>query len=340
MAARDMSQGRPPGRVLVTGAAGFIGSHLVDGLLARGDTVIGLDRRSPADDAAAATNLAEAADHPRFSFQVADLCRAELDSLVVGCDVVFHLAAVAGVRASWGDRFPDYLQSNVMGTFRLLQACERTGVPRLVLASSSSVYGPVNGASRETDPTQPISPYAVSKLAAEQLCLAHAQRPHAATDVVVARYFTVYGPRQRPDMAIGRVLSACLTEVPFELYGDGSQRREFTYVTDAVNATIAAAACPNRCAVVNVGGGASASMIDVIGLAGELTGKPVPVTEVAVQPGDVPSTQADLAVAKRLLGYRPRVGLREGMSHQLDWLMDFDPAGRGMLLAGQMAVPA
>jgi nucleoside-diphosphate-sugar epimerase len=325
---------------LVTGAAGFIGSHLVDALLGKGYTVVGLDRRSPADDVAARTNLAETHTHPGLTFRVADLCQADLDSLVAGCDVVFHLAALAGVRASWGERFADYLQANVMGTHRLLQACDRAAVPRLLVASSSSVYGPASGPSQEADPTRPISPYAVSKLAAEQLCLAYTQRPHAATDVVVTRYFTVYGPRQRPDMAIGRVLSACLTGVPFELYGDGTQRREFTYVADAVDATIAAATCPARSAVINVGGGATASMTDVIAIATELTGRETPVTRAAVKPGDVPSTEADLTVARQLLGYQPRVGLREGMSHQLDWLVDLDSAGRDLLLAGRVAVVA
>ncbi|MEU5669066.1 NAD-dependent epimerase/dehydratase family protein [Micromonospora parva] len=309
-------------RVLVTGAAGFIGSHVVDALLARGIQVVGLDRRRLGQDALADENLAAAAANPLFTPLCRDLATDRLDDAVDGCDVVFHLAARPGVRPSWGSEFHDYAQSNVLGTQRLLDACVRSGVRRLVYASSSSVYGPADRPSRENDRTSPVSPYGVSKLAAEQLCVAYACRPDNRLSVVALRYFTVYGPRQRPDMAIGRLLFAAYTGLPVTLFGDGSQRREFTYITDVVAATIAASQVDAQCAVVNIGGGASVSMRGAIQEASTVTGRHIPVQVADVQPGDVPSTAADLTLAGRLLGYWPTVGLHEGMARQSAWLVN------------------
>jgi nucleoside-diphosphate-sugar epimerase len=309
-------------KVLVTGAAGFIGSHLVEALLARGVTVVGLDRRRLGEHALAQENLAAAAGNPRFTPLCLDLYTDQLDEAVAGCDTVFHLAARPGVRASWGSEFLDYAQANVLGTHRLLGACVRSGVSRLVYASSSSVYGPADRPSREDDPTCPVSPYGVSKLAAEQLCLAYARRPDSRLSVVALRYFTVYGPRQRPDMAIGRLLFAAYTGFPVTIFGDGSQRREFTYISDVVAATISAAHVDTRYAVVNVGGGASVSMLGAIEAASKVTGRQVPVKVADAQAGDVPATSADLTLAGRLLGYWPTVGLHEGMARQSAWLVN------------------
>ncbi len=247
-----------PGRVLVTGAAGFIGSHLVDRLLGLGHEVVGIDRRSPRSDRLARHNLQAALAHSRFTWAEVDLADADLEPLLDGAGCVFHLAAVPGVRASWGERFAAYVNANVLATQRLLNACERVGVPRLVHASSSSVYGPAPAPSKECDPTRPLSPYGVTKLAGEQLCLAHAVRPDTTVQVVALRYFTVYGPRQRPDMAISRLLAAALTGGRYPLFGDGTQRREFTFVDDVVTATVAVAevtadAVTPAPAVINVG---------------------------------------------------------------------------------------
>ncbi|MGW4463013.1 NAD-dependent epimerase/dehydratase family protein [Micromonospora sp. NPDC004704] len=308
-------------KVLVTGAAGFIGSHLVDALLARGATVVGLDRRPLAEHALAEENLAATVGNPRFMPLSLDLAADQLDEAVAGCDTVFHLAARPGVRASWGNEFLDYAQANVLGTHRLLDACVRSGVSRLVYASSSSVYGPADRPSREGDPTCPVSPYGVSKLAAEQLCLAYARRPDSRLSVVALRYFTVYGPRQRPDMAIGRLLFAAYTGFPVTIFGDGRQRREFTYISDVIAATIAAAYIDARHAVVNVGGGESISMLGAIEVASKVTGRRVPVKVTDAQAGDVPATSADLTFAGRLLGYWPTVGLHEGMARQSAWLV-------------------
>ncbi|MFD4351532.1 NAD-dependent epimerase/dehydratase family protein [Nocardia sp. NPDC058518] len=309
--------------VVVTGAAGFIGSHLTDVLLARGTEVIAIDRRSVHNDPFAARNLADALTDPNLALHQADLATDELDELISGARIVFHLAAVPGVRDSWEERFPDYAASNVVATQRLLAACERTQIPRLVLASSSSVYGQTSGPSRESDPTYPMSPYGATKLAAEHLCMAHAARPDTSTSVVALRYFTVYGPRQRSDMAISRVLAAVLSGVPVPLYGDGQQSREFTYVDDIVAATLAAAAMPEDvdAEIVNVGGGSSVSMLELIAMVGQITGRKVPLAMEAPRAGDVEATRADLTLAHTLLDYSPRVELREGIARQLDWMV-------------------
>ncbi len=256
---------------------------------------------------------------------------------MAGADTVFHLAAVPGVRSSWGTRFEDYITSNVVATHRLLTACENAGVRRLVLASSSSVYGMCSGASHENDPTGPILPYGVTKLA-EHLCLAHAGRPDTGLSVAALRYFTVDGPRQRPGMAINQVLLAALTGIDVPLYGDGQQRREFTYVDDVVAATLAAAEADVTAAVVNIGGGSSVTMLDVLGLAHEVTGKPVPVVPADPQAGDVAATEADLTLARRVLGYQPAVDLREGMARQATWLSDLPDPLRMSLLPDQLEV--
>lgn len=309
-------------RVVVTGAVGFIASHLVDALLARGHEVIAADRRSVHDDGLVAVNLARAVGNPRLRLRTIELAIGDLDRLVAGADTVFHLAAVPGVRSSWGSRFGEYVTSNVVATHRLLAACEHAGVRRLVFASSSSVYGTSSGPSRESDPANPISPYGVTKLAAEQLCLAHAGRPDTRLTMAVLRYFTVYGPRQRPGMAIGRLLRGALTGLGVPLYGDGLQRREFTYVDDVVAATLAAATGELTAEVINVGGGSSVTMLDVLDLVHDVTGRPVPLVPADAQAGDVAATEADLTRARQLLGYRPSVELREGIARQAGWLAE------------------
>jgi nucleoside-diphosphate-sugar epimerase len=311
-------------KVVVTGAAGFIGSHLVQGLLDRNFDVVGLDRRSPRSDTTARLNLHETLGHPRFSLVEGDLLHADLGPLLQDVGCVFHLAAVPGVRSSWA-RFEDYVAVNILATERLLRACVHAGTRKLVYASSSSVYGMVNAPSGENDPTLPVSPYGVTKLAGERLCLAYATRPGSRLSVTALRYFTVYGPRQRPDMAIARILTAAMTGEQYTIFGDGTQRREFTYVADVVDATVAATDVDVPAAVVNVGGGSSASLIDVIGMAREVTGNPVPLTAVDRQAGDVPATAADLTLARRLLGYQPRVDLRTGMSRHAEWLRRLPP---------------
>ena len=227
---------------------------------------------------------------------------------------------VRGCGESWGSAFEAYARANILGTHRLVEACEQAGVPRLVVASSASVYGPAARPSRERDVPRPMSPYGISKLAAEQLCLAHARRPLARLQVTVLRYFSVYGPRQRPDMAVHRIIEAALTGRPVRVYGDGSQRRDFTHVSDIVSATLAAADVDGPQLVVNVAGGRAVPLSEVVQLVGQAAGAPVPVVAAAAADGDVAATHADLSQARRLLGYRPRVGLAEGLQEQIAWM--------------------
>ncbi|WP_327748115.1 NAD-dependent epimerase/dehydratase family protein [Streptomyces europaeiscabiei] len=310
-----------PRRAVVTGAAGFIGSHLAHTLLRAGTTVIGVDRRDPATDQTAAANLAASHGLPGYMHITADLLTCAIDPLLFDADVIFHLAGIPGVRASWGPHFGDYVASNILATQRVMDAATRMRVPRVVVASSSSVYGPTSGGpSVESDHPRPASPYAVTKLAEEQLCLAHAARVDCPTDVVALRYFTVYGPRQRPDMFTHRALLAAITRQPLRLYGDGHQRRDFTYIDDAVAATIAAAFAPADTGIVNVGGGSNASLLEVINIAKSLVGRDIQIHVEHARNGDVLTTRANSGRAHDLLGWQPTVDLHNGMRAQMQAL--------------------
>lgn len=316
----DQTSLASPRRAVVTGAAGFIGSCLVEHLLRLGVTVIAVDRRDGRPGSPAINDvLGSATAHSLINVR-ADLRSCALEPLLVDADVIYHLAAIPGVRESWGPAFSDYLSCNLFVAQRLMQAAVRLGVPRVVLASSSSVYGLTDGKpSPETAPPHPASPYGVTKLAAEQLCLAHAARRGTLTQVIALRYFTVYGPGQRNDMFIHRVLAAALGGPPVTLYGTGERRRDFTYITDAVTATITASTAPIPSGILNVGGGASTSLKDVLLIAGRLTGTPTPVIKAHPYDGDVPATLADPARI-RSLGWSPRIDIATGMARQLEWL--------------------
>ncbi|MEU5868297.1 NAD-dependent epimerase/dehydratase family protein [Nonomuraea sp. NPDC047529] len=307
-------------RALVTGAAGFIGSHLVERLLAEGHCVRGIDCFSDFySPALKRGNLAGAVDHPRFEFVNANLARVEIDRLLGEVDVVFHMAGQPGVRTSWGDNFAAYGRNNVGVTQRLLEAASRASVRRMVFASSSSVYGEQQAwPTGEEAPTLPANPYGVTKLAAEHLCRVYA-RSHQFP-VVSLRYFTVYGPRQRPDMALHRMLRAAWDGVPFRLFGDGDQVRDLTFVADVVTATIAAGTLPvEPGAVLNVAGGSATSVKELISMVEEVVGLPVPILGGACQPGDVSRTGGAIERIKRVLCWSPRVELREGVRAHAEW---------------------
>lgn len=306
-------------RALVTGAAGFVGSHLAGALLSRGDEVLGLDAfTSYYDIGQKRDNLAALKRAPGFQLVEIDLRTAPLDEYLHGCDVVFHQAAQPGVRASWG-AFTSYFEHNVLATQRLLEAARGADVQRFVYASSSSVYGNApNYPTREIDMPRPHSPYGVTKLAGEHLVRLYGENWGVPT--VALRYFTVYGPRQRPDMAMHRLIEASLLGRSFPLYGDGGQLRDFTYVEDVVAANLAAASgslAPGS--VFNIAGGGSVSMAALIDLVGELAGQPVHLDRLPPQAGDVLQTGGSIEAVQAALGWEPKVSLRAGLEAQVGW---------------------
>jgi UDP-glucose 4-epimerase len=307
-------------KALVTGAAGFIGSTLSDRLVADGADVVGLDCFT--DYYARAVkerNLSGLAGHARFRFVESAIRDADLPALLRDRTHVFHLAAQAGVRKSWGRDFAVYTVNNIEATQLLLEACKGSELERLVYASSSSVYGDnVPIPMREDALPQPVSPYGVTKLAAEQLC--HLYHTTYGVPAVSLRYFTVYGPRQRPDMGFHKFLRAAIRAEPIRVYGDGEQTRDFTFVHDAVNATVAAAVrgVPGR--VYNIGGGSRVSVNDVVEVIGRVTGSR-PIVEVeSAQPGDMRHTYADTSLARADLGFQPQISLEEGLKAEYQWL--------------------
>lgn len=301
-------------RALVTGAAGFIGSHLVEALLARGHEVVGIDNFSCYyDPSLKRANTAAALPHPHYRLVADDLVGADLDTLLDGVDMVFHLAGQPGVRASWGRGFPAYLQQNLLATQRLLEALTRRPVP-VVAASTSSVYGESDGRPLpEHAPLAPVSPYGMTKAAAEQLIDVY--RRDRGVPVVCLRYFTVFGPRQRPDMAFHRFVDAVESARPVHVFGTGQQSRDFTFVGDVVAATIAAVSAPSP--VYNVGGGAPASINETLAVLAELTGTYPRVVHEEKARGDVHQTWADTSLLRTELGWRPRTTLADGLAAQV-----------------------
>jgi len=292
-------------RYVVTGAAGFIGSHLAEALAASGHEVRGVDCFTDYYDPAEKEANARALEVERLDL-AADALALE------GVDGVFHLAGQPGVR-SFGDVFPLYLRRNVLATQRVLEACTVAGV-RLVYASSSSIYGDAEAypTSEDTVP-RPISPYGITKLAGEHLARAY------RGDWVCLRYFTVYGPRQRPDMFLRRVCEALLAHEPLELYGSGRQSRSFTYVDDAVAATIAAMEHAPTGGVFNVGGGDEASMLETIERLEAISGETLDVRHVASARGDVSRTKADVTRIRDVLGWQPETSLADGLREMWSW---------------------
>jgi UDP-glucose 4-epimerase len=307
-------------RAVVTGAAGFIGSHVAESLLEDGVEVLGIDcftdyyPRTAKED-----NLASLRDHDRFRLVEGRLQELDLGPLFEGADQVYHLAAQAGVRASWGRDFEHYTDHNVLASQRVLEAARDAGGPVVVYASSSSVYGETPELPlREDGPCRPVSPYGVTKLAAEHLAVLYHRTYGLPT--VSLRYFTVFGPRQRPDMAFHRFFKAAREDQPVRVFGDGRQTRDFTFVSDIVAATRAAAVSGRAGSVYNVGGGERVELNHVLGLIERISARPLRIQREETQKGDMRDTFADTTAARADLGFQPRVPLEEGLAREWDWL--------------------
>ena len=305
---------------LVTGAAGFIGSHLAERLLDSGATVTGIDCLT--DYYARELkerNLSRLRQSPGFSLIERPLAGADLPQLLHGITHVFHLAAQPGVRKSWGQDFSVYTVNNIEATQVLLEACVGLPIERLVYASSSSVYGDeVAIPMREDARPQPVSPYGVTKLAAEQLCYLY--HVNHSVPAVSLRYFTVYGPRQRPDMGFSRFLRAVMQDEAVHMFGDGRQTRDFTFVADAVSATVAAATRGRPGGVYNIGGGSRIELLGVFELIRQITGRPMRLERFEAQRGDMRDTYADTTRARTDLAFAPTVSLEQGLRAQYEWM--------------------
>jgi nucleoside-diphosphate-sugar epimerase len=310
------------GKYIVTGAAGFIGSHLVEALLARGESVVGVDEFNDYyDSGLKRQNLAKALAHPYFQLIEDNILNLDWSEWLQQTDVVFHQAAQAGVRASWGQDFHFYTERNLNATQVILEAAkEANNLQRFVYASSSSIYG-----NAETLPTpettcpQPVSPYGITKLAAEQLCWQYHQ--NFEVPATALRYFTVYGPRQRPDMAFNKFFRAVLNQQPISIYGDGEQTRDFTFISDAVAANLSAATVSGAVGeAFNIGGGSRVALNQVLEKMEAIIGQEIQRTYHERATGDARDTSAEISKAQRILQYAPQVALEEGLTAEWEWL--------------------
>ena len=308
-------------RCLVTGAAGFIGSHLAERLLSEGHHVVGVDcftNYYPRD--IKELNLLSIIGAKSFEFTEADLLETDLAVLLDNVDYIFHEAAQAGVRASWGRDFQVYTQNNVLATQRLLESAKGSGIRKFIYASSSSVYGDAESYPTTEDMSpKPVSPYGVTKLAGEHLCVLYWSNFEVPT--VALRYFTVYGPKQRPDMAFHKFIRAMMQESEITIYGDGEQTRDFTFVSDIVEANLLAMKTDAIGEVFNIGGGSTITVNNVVTMLEELVGNHAKIKHIENQKGDVKHTAADITKSRKMLGYEPCVELREGLELQVAYML-------------------
>jgi nucleoside-diphosphate-sugar epimerase len=309
-------------KILVTGVAGFIGSHLAEKLLAAGHEVVGLDCFTDYyPRKIKESNLLKLRDSTSFDFRDDDVLRVDLNALLKDVEIVFHEAAQAGVRASWGSSFRIYTENNVRGTQCLLEASKKIELKRFIYASSSSIYGDAESyPTHEGMTPMPISPYGVTKLAGEHLCYLY--HKNYGVPAVSLRYFTVYGPRQRPDMAFNKFIKAILSDEEITIYGDGEQTRDFTYIEDIVDANVSAMDAQVVGEVLNIGGGSRITVNDTIRIIENVTGKQAKTKYIEKQKGDVIHTGADISKAAKLLGYKPAYDLKKGIANEVDWLLN------------------
>jgi nucleoside-diphosphate-sugar epimerase len=309
-------------KTIVTGAAGFIGSHLVEALLQQGQEVIAVDQFNDYyDPRLKHKNLAHLQNSPQFTLITGNIQDLQWSELLKDVEVIYHQAAQAGVRASWGAGFRHYTERNISATQVLLEAAkDAENLKRFVFASTSSVYGDAETLpTHEQIPPQPVSPYGITKLAAERLCMLY--HKNFGVPIVALRYFTVYGPRQRPDMAFHKFFKAVLQDEAIPIYGDGQQTRDFTFVSDAIAANLAAATVPEAVGeVFNIGGGSRVVLAEVLDTMAEIVGKPIRKNYISKAMGDARHTAADVSKARQILGYQPQVSLREGLTQEWEWV--------------------
>ncbi|UKO98233.1 NAD-dependent epimerase/dehydratase family protein [Nostoc sp. UHCC 0870] len=309
-------------RVIVTGVAGFIGSHLAQTLLEQGKEVIGIDEFNDYyEPMLKRKNIAHLQSSPNFTLIESNIQGLDWSTLLQDVDVVYHQAAQAGVRASWGQGFRAYTERNINATQVILEAAkDAKQLTRFVFASTSSIYGDAETLpTHEGIPPQPVSPYGITKLAAERLCgLYH---KNFGVPFVSLRYFTVYGPRQRPDMAFHKFFKAVLQDEAIPIYGDGQQTRDFTFVKDAVAANLAAATVPQAVGeIFNIGGGSRVVLAEVLNTMEGIVGKPIKRNHIEKAMGDARHTAADVSKARQILGYQPQVSLKEGLTQEWEWI--------------------
>lgn len=311
-------------KVIVTGVAGFIGSTLAETLLNQGQEVIGVDQFNDYyDPTLKRRNVSCFQTHPQFTLVEGDIQILDWNSLFTDVEVVYHQAAQAGVRASWGQGFRSYTERNINATQIMLEAAKNsTTLKRFVYASTSSVYGNAETfPTSELIPPQPVSPYGITKLAAERLCVLYHQ--NFQVPFTALRYFTVYGPRQRPDMAFHKFYKAVLEDRAIDIYGDGQQTRDFTFIQDAVAANLGAATAPDAVGeVFNIGGGSRVVLTDVLDTMEKIVGQPIRRNHIDRAMGDARHTSADVSKAKTLLEYQPQVSLEEGLTQEWEWVQE------------------
>lgn len=308
-------------KIVVTGAAGFIGSHLIDRLLQEGHRVVGIDSFAKREwGRHKRQNIADAMSQPNFQLIEQDLLEMDLATVLAEAEIVYHLAAVAGVRQSWGRDFQLYTNMNILATQRLLEACKNLRLGKFIYASSSSVYGGSSGPTVEETPLRPVSPYGVSKLAGEHLVRMYHLNYEVPTTSL--RFFTVYGPRQRPDMAFHKFFKAAMDGQSVSVYGTGKQTRDYTYVADVVEANLQIMSLREHGNVFNIGGAERASVLEVIEIIQEVTGRRLQIEHLPKQAGDPLHTWADVTAAREAFGYNPQTGLRAGLSNEWKFIRE------------------
>ncbi|MCO7175215.1 NAD-dependent epimerase/dehydratase family protein [Sporolactobacillus kofuensis] len=307
--------------ILVTGAAGFIGSHLCEKLLTdRENTVVGVDALiGPTPKTLKRSNLDHLTKHPRFILLEEDLMAADLEKMLQNIDMIYHLAGIPGVRSSWGKDFDPYVTNNILVTQRLLEAAKNKPLQKLIYASTSSVYGEKPGKLVEDAYLTPLSPYGITKLTGENLCAVY--HKSFSIPIITVRFFTVYGPRQRPDMAFHRFIVQILKGEPITLFGDGTQSRDFTYVDDCVEALAAMIHKDNLTGkTINIGGKERATVNEALSMIEHLTGTKARINSLSSLRGEPKHTWADISRAQSLLGYHPKTALKDGLAQEIEYI--------------------